>query len=477
MVAMVQEEGSSSIGSSPLQYFSMMSLSPGIGSPYPWLGEMRSERRGLFLVHLLVTCVNHVAAGNIENANIVLEHISHLAASDGDSMQRVAAYFNEALADRILKGWPGLYKALKSTRITSAADENVVQKMFFELCPFLRLSYVITNEAIMEAMEGEKVVHIIDLNAFEPAQWISLLQAMSVRPEGPPHLRITGINEHKEVLEQMAHQLNEAAEKLDIPFQFNPIVSRLENLSIESLPVKMGEAIAISSVLQLHPFLAFDDEMLQRNTPPVVSRHANSVHLQRILQVNPRTLGDFLEKEVANPYGASPDSTSSSPLPLATAPKMMSFLNSLWSLSPKIMVMTEQEANHNGFSLMDRTMEALNFYAALFDCLESTIPRASPERQKIEKMVYGEEIKNIISCEGLERKERHEKLEKWIPRLELSGFRKVRLSYHIMMQGRRLLHSHNYDGYNLKDQDGCFLICWQDQPLFSVSAWRFQRYS
>lgn len=476
MAGMVQEEGSSSVTSSPLQFFSRMSLSPGIGSPYPWHREMKSEERGLCLIHLLVACANHVAAGSVENANMGLEQISHLSSPDGDTMQRIAAYFTEALADRMLKRWPGLHKALNSTKITSVSEEILVQRLFFELCPFLRLSYVITNQAIIEAMEGEKVVHIIDLNSFEPAQWINLLQLLSVRPEGPPHLRITGIHEQKEVLEQMALRLNEEAEKLDIPFQFNPIISRLENLDIESLRVKTGEALAVSSVLQLHHLLAFDDDILRRNSP-LVSKSLNSVHMQAALQMNSRTLGDFLEKDVINnTYSPSPDSTSCSPLSLASAPKMVIFLNALWSLSPKLIVVTEQESNHNGFSLMDRIMEALNFYASLFDCLESTAPRSSIERQKLEKMLFGEEIKNIIACEGLERKERHEKLEKWIPRLELAGFGRVPLSYHGMLQGRRLLQSYGYEGFKIKEEHGCLVICWQNQPLYSVSAWRFRRY-
>ncbi|KAK3018113.1 hypothetical protein RJ639_003484 [Escallonia herrerae] len=476
MAGMFQEEGSSSVTSSPLQFFSLMSLSPGLGSPYPWLREMKSEERGLCLIRLLVACANHVAAGSVENANIGLEHISHLSSPDGDTMQRIAAYFTEALADRMLKGWPGLHKALNSTKITSVSEEILVKRLFFELCPFLRLSYVLTNQAILEAMEGEKVVHIIDLHSYESAQWINLLQLLSARPEGPPHLRITGIHEQKEVLEQMAHRLNEEAEKLDIPFQFNPVVSRLENLDVQSLRVKTGEALAVSSVLQLHSLLTFDDEVLRRNSP-LVSKNINSGNLQGVFQMNSRTLGDFLEKDVSNVYSPSPDSTSSSPLSLATSQKMMNFLNALWGLSPKLMVVTEQESNHNGYSLIDRIMESLNYYAALFDCLESTVPRASMERQKVEKMLFGEEIKNIIACEGLERKERHEKLEKWIPRFEVAGFCRVPLSYHAILQARRLLQSYGYDGYKIKEESGCLVICWHNQPLYSVSAWRFRRYS
>lgn len=469
MAGMIQEDGSSSVSSSPLQLFSLMSLSPGIGSPYPWLREMKSEERGLCLIHLLVACANHVAADSIENANIGLERISHLASPSGDTMQRIAAYFTEALADRMLKGWPGLHKALNSTKISSISEEILVQRLFFELCPFLRLSYVITNQAIVEAMEGEKVVHIVDLGSSETAQWINLIQLLSARPEGPPHLRITVIHEQKEVLEQMVHPLNVEAEKLDIPFQFNPIVSRLENLDIQSLRHKTGEALAVSSVLQLHSLLAFDDGILRRDSPTLPRS-------QGVLQMNSRTLGDFLEKDVINTYTSGPDSASSSPLSLTNSPKMLSFLSALWSLSPKLVVVTEQESNHNGFSLMERILEALNFYAALFDCMESTVPRAPIERQRVEKMLFGEEIKNIVACEGLERKVRHEKLEKWIPRLELAGFDRVPLSYHGMLQAKRLLQSYGYDGYKIKEENRCLVICWQNQPLFSISAWRSRRY-
>lgn len=471
MAGMVQDDGSSSVTSSPLQIFSLMSISPGIGSPYRWLRELKSEERGLCLIQLLLSCANHVATGSLESANLCLEQISVLASPAGDSMQRMAAYFTEALAGRILKSWPGLYKALNSTRISTIADGIVVRRLFFELCPFLKLSFVISNQAIIEAMEGEKMVHIIDLNAAEPAQWIALLQMLNARPEGPPHLRITGIHEHKEVLEQTALKLTEEAEKLDIPFQFNPIVSKLENLDPERLRVKTGEALAISSVLQLHSLLASDDDGVQK-TPPS-ARNPNSVHLQRVLQMNQSTLGELLGKDLMlNGYNQSPDSASSSPC----SARMDNFLASLWGLLPKVMVVTEQESNHNGSTLMERLLEALYFYAALFDCLESTVSRESMDRIKVEKMLYGEEIKNIIACERAERKERHEKLERWILRLEIAGFERLQLSYYGLLQAQRLLQNYGCEGYKIKEENGSFIICWQDRALFTVSAWKCRRY-
>ncbi|CAJ1927137.1 unnamed protein product [Sphenostylis stenocarpa] len=473
---MFQEEGSSSVTSSPLQFFSMMSLSPGIGSPYPWLRELKSEERGLYLIHLLIGCANHVANGSLENANVLLEQISQLASPDGDTIQRVAAYFTEALADRILKTWPGLHRALNSTRIAMVSEEIIVQKLFFDLFPFLKMSYILTNQTIVEAMEGEKMVHIIDLNAAWPAQWVALLHVLSARPEGPPHLRITGVHHHKEVLDQMAHKLTEEAEKLDIAFQFNPMVSKIENLDFDKLRVKTGEALAISSILQLHSLLALDDDASRRRSP-LPSNNSNAIHLQKILQMNPNTRGDLVEKDMVHGYSPSPDSASASSSPGSSYASMKSesFLNALWGLSPKVMVVTEQDFNHNSSNLMDRLLESLNSYAALFDCLECSVSRASLDRIKIEKMLLGEEIKNIVACEGAERRERHEKMDKWIQRLDLSGFANMPLSCQGIVQAMRFLESYGCNGYRMREENGCVVIYWQDRTLFSVTAWRSRR--
>jgi hypothetical protein len=370
------QEGSPSVFSSSLESCLWMPLSPGLGSQYPWLRRPLSGEVGLQLIELLDECANHVAAGSIQKANICLEYISHFASPDGDPIQRIAAYFIEAFANRMLKILPGLHKAFNKTKISSVSEEILVQRLFFERCPFLKLAYVTTNQAIIEAMEGEKVVHIIDLCSFGPAQWIDLLQNLSAWPEAPPHLKITAIHEKEEVLEQMAPQLTEEAIKLGIPFQFNPIVSKLENLDFKSLHVKTGEALAVSSVLQLHSLLATDEEVLKRNSPVA------SNNVQKVYNMNKRPLREFLKKDLVSLYMATPDSVStSSPLSLSASPKLESFLSSLLGLSPKLMVITEQEANHNGFTLMERVVNSFKFYAALFDCLDSTISGALIEQQ------------------------------------------------------------------------------------------------
>ncbi|XP_050283457.1 GRAS family protein TF80-like [Quercus robur] len=428
-----------------------MSLSPGLGSP---IGTPLSEKLGVELLRMIEECGYHVAASNMPNANIMLELISRLASANGSPIQRIAAYVIEAFAERMLKTkLPGLYNAFNSTKISLVSEENVAQRLFYNVCPFIKVAYLITNQAIIEAMEGEKWVHIIDLYSFEPEQWIDLLHTFKARPEGPPCVKISGIHDQRVVLEQMAVRLMAEASKLEIPFHFIPIVSKLENVDTESFCVNAGEAIGVSAVFQLHSLLAFDEEV-PRRISPVASK---------------RPLRKFLDE-------VSPDFTSpSSILSPSFSPKMKNFLSSLRRLSPKVMVIAEQEANHNGFSLTERVKEALDFYAPLFDCLDSIRSIAPTERQMIEKMIFGDEIKNIIACEGVERKERHEKLEKWILRLEQAGFGRVELSYYNSINARKYLQNYGNDGYNIKEKDRYIVLCWNWCPLFSISAWQFGR--
>ncbi|RAL43121.1 hypothetical protein DM860_009903 [Cuscuta australis] len=441
---MFQDEGSSSsvTSSSPLQAFQMAAPPP----PDPWPKELKSEERGLYLIHLLLTCAGHVAAGSVESANAVLDQISDLASPCGDTMQRIACYFAGALADRVLRHLPGVHRALRATDLVSPAEYFLARKVFDELFPFSKVSFLVANQAILEAMEGEKMVHIIDFNTADPAPWRAILRDFSTRPEGPPHLRLTGVHPVRDVVEQTGRVLVDEAEKLDIPFQFSSIVTKFENLDLDRVRVKTGEALVISSVLQFHTLLA---------------PHEN------IIPSDQATLGEPTEKDSEN--------STSSALTFSSINEIEPFLNYLSGLSPKVMVITEQESDHNGPSLMERLSESLYFYATLFDCIESTLPRSSLDRARLENMVLGEEISNIIAEEGVERKERHEKLPKWFRRFESTGFYNVPLSYYAMTRGKRFLESVGRDGYKMKEENGCAVICWHDRPLYSVSAWRCGR--
>ncbi|CAA6662106.1 unnamed protein product [Spirodela intermedia] len=452
----VLDEGSSSVASSPLQFLSLMSISrtalaAGRGSP-PAAQEMKSDERGIFLIHLLLNCANYVAAGDLEHANACLEHIALLGASpDGDTMQRIAALFTDALARRLLRSsWPGIFRAITTTAgvggATTAAPSPasaalLARRHFFDLCPFLKLSYVIANQAILEAMEGEHVIHLIDLHAADPSPWIALLQALSRRQRAPPTSASPALPPLRRGREA----------RRAFPVQPRRLQARGSRHAERSLRVKTGEAVAVCSILQLHRLLAPD--AYRKPSSPSRSSALRS--------------GD--------------SGVSSAPSPPCST-RMDAFLAALWGLAPKVMVVVEQESDHNGGSLVERFTEALNYYAALFDCLESAAAAAGgrgEERARVERALFGEEMRDIVATEGAERRERHERLERWLRRMDCAGFLRVPLSYYALLQARRLLQQGytGCGGYGVRDEaGGCHALCWQDRALFSVSAWCCRRF-
>ncbi|KAI5063658.1 hypothetical protein GOP47_0022205 [Adiantum capillus-veneris] len=489
--------------SSPLQSFSSLTLSPlsnGISPqhlqmmamggthlaspfspsnfPLSWVQELKSEERGLLIIQLLLKCASSVAANQIDYTNHLLEQLSLLASLTGDPMQRVATHFMEGLAARTTKAWPGLYKALNCTHLASPSEILTCRQIFFNLCPYLKFAFTLVNHSILEAMEGEKVVHIIDLGASEAVQWVALLQMLRTRIGGPPHLRITIINHRKDVLDQVGQKLCEEAENLDIPFQFHPLVARLEDVDIEMLRVKTGEAVAVSAVLQLHRLLMEEhpDGNLRSGVNCVLQRYAGMMG-----DVDgDRTLRELFEKEgkelnslLRCKASAGTDVKDAMMEEHPSTSKADRLLSMLRGVLPKVMVLMEGEANINGGDFMERFVEALHYYGAVFDSLESSLPsKLAGERLMMERHMFGRAIHNIVACEGMERVERQERIPSWMKRVQAAGFLQSAFSYASLIHAKRILSSYtSSEGYKLVEDHGCLTVCWQETPLFSASAW------
>lgn len=503
----VQEDTLSSATSSPAS--SLYTPSPhghgGLGSS--WVQELSHDQQGLRLINLLYQCAAEVAAGAFDRANFYLEQITQLASLDAPhTLQRLAAVFADALARKLLNLVPGLSRALLSTGGNSGEAHLVpaARRHLFDVLPFMKLAYLTTNHAILEAMEGERFVHVVDLSgpAANPVQWIALFHAFRGRRGGPPHLRVTAVHDGREFLANMAAVLAKEAEAFDIPFQFSAVEAKLEELDTDALRhvlrVRSGEALAVSVVGQLHRLLAVDDAG-GRN-----SRHVPGssclTPVQIIARSSPSSFGELLDRELNTRLQLSPDSSavlSMSPQSSSLSPahqqqqqqqqqrekaKLGSFLRAVRALSPTLMVVAEPEANHNAATFLERFEEALNYYASLFDCLErasaAQAHRCAGERARAERLVLGEEIRGVVAREGAERKERHERLAQWARRMEAAGMERVGLSYAGMMEARKLLQSCGWGGgdyaYQVAHDAGgeAFFFCWHRKPLYSVSAWR-----
>jgi hypothetical protein len=339
-------------------------------------------------------------------------------------MQRLAARFAHALATRLVKRWPGLYKALNHSQ--PSKPEVVLDRAF----PCLGFAYAIIARTLAHAMSEEQVIHIVDFGSGDPNLWASLMQSfvgMGHGPTGPPHLRITCVNSNKIILEKMGTRLVKEAEGLDMPFQFHPLNVPLRDLTADMLKVRSGEALGFVSILCLDVLLAEDDRVEANFGLGCSSSKGNGVK---------------------------------------DCKQMGEFLGMVKSMIPKVFLLVEQEADHNLNRLVDRFIEWLHYYSAMFDSLEGNYG-CEEERVGMEEM-FGREIEDIVACEGLEREERHERYGRWMVRFGGAGFKPVRL----WCDGKQTVdEASGKDGHKIVNEKAGLVICWHERPLYAVSAW------
>ncbi|KAL6604024.1 hypothetical protein ACP70R_044385 [Stipagrostis hirtigluma subsp. patula] len=441
---------------------------------------------------VLCECAAYIEAGATEKACHCLALATSLAAGAGDGpLQRLAVPMADCLARRLLRPVPAIADVLiDPSDYLDRRSISEARRSFFDLCPFHKVAFVVGNRAILEAMDNEKQhVHVIDFSgpAAQPCHWIQLLRDFHRRPEGPPHLRLTVVHDDDDFLARTSELLSEEAEELDVPLQFHGVVSQLEELDFNDLhgvlKLKSGEARAITCTLQLHRLLAAAEDvavaasatagaaarhfyqMASSSAPPISGGGGSAARKDRGSCCPDKPLGFAWPPPASTPE-------SQMPWPLA------SFLSAVRALQPKIVVVTEQDAEHNCASFRRRFDEALRYYAAVYDSLDAAaaaLRRPAAERARVERVVLGEEIRSALLREGVHRRERHDRLHRWAARMEMAGFRNAPLSYVAVRQGDDALRACGFRGCRNKQHGGCLLMCWCSWPLYSVSAWRPHR--
>ncbi|XP_073298793.1 scarecrow-like protein 28 [Primulina huaijiensis] len=378
------------------------------------------ERECIELVSLLIACVEQIGSKNIAAINHCLAKLGELASPIGGSpIHRLVAYFTEALALRVARLWPQTFHIATFLREFDCADDNsggTALRLLNHVSPIPMFIHFTSNEILLRTFEGKDRVHIIDFDIKQGLQWPALFHSLASRVNPPSHIRITGIGESKQELIETGDRLAGFAAALDLPFEFHPVVDRLEDVRLWMLHVKEKESVAVNCVFQVH-----------------------------------RVLYD------------------------STGGTLRGFLDLIRSTKAEAIIMAEQEAAHNELNLDSRVSNSLKYYSAIFDSIDSSLPLDSPMRIKIEEM-FGSEIKNIVACEGQDRFERHETFGKWQQLMEHGGFRCMGTSERELLQSQMLLKMYSNESYRVEKngQDGAatsLTLSWLDQPLYSVSAW------
>ncbi|KAI5081451.1 hypothetical protein GOP47_0004634 [Adiantum capillus-veneris] len=405
------------------------------------LVKVHYENEGTEMVDLLVACVEAISAGSIAIINHLLARLGRLASPEGSAMHRLAAYFTEGLACRVSKMWPHIYQPLLQPGIVQQQEDMAMATrkgcdgrpdsmsawhVLNQATPLVKFGHFIANEMILEAFEGEERVHVIDLDIKQGLQWPALFYGLAHRAGGPPkQVRVTGIGECKEEVQDAGDRLAEFAEEVGLSMEFHAVVDKLVDVRLWMLHVKgepAREAVAVNCILQLHEALGDGDGEVLRN-----------------------------------------------------------LLALIYSTRPKIVAMVEQEADcHDNPSLAARFSHALRYFAALFDALDAALPASSAARFQLESY-FAAHIRNILACDGQQRFERYQPLRRWQRVFLPAGFRSKPLSPGCRLQAHLLLSmfSSNYrvlphsssHADNDEDAHNHLSLAWLDHPLLTASAW------
>eukprot|EP01018_Ginkgo_biloba_P004064 Gb_34637 [translate_table: standard] len=378
-------------------------------------GDDGAQESGIRLVHLLMGCAEAIQRNELKAASEIVREIGIMVRTQSGAMGKVASHFVEALARRIY----GL-NSPDSMLNQADAQSEILYHHFYEACPYLKFAHFTANQAILEAFEGHERVHVIDFNLMHGLQWPALIQALALRPGGPPSLRLTGIGprqpDGRDVLQEIGMKLAQLADSVNVEFDFRGVMAdKLDDVKPWMLQVRPGEIIAVNSILQLHRLLYCD-------------------------------------------------ASGSYPIDVV--------LKSVRSLRPKIITIVEHEANHSAPVFLDRFMEALHYYSTMFDSLEAcNLPPQSTEKLLAE-MYIQKEICNIVACEGPYRVERHEPLSQWRIRLASAGFKPLHLGSNAFKQASMLLTLFSGEGYTVEENNGSLTLGWHSRPLIAASAWQ-----
>ncbi|XP_023770078.1 scarecrow-like protein 21 [Lactuca sativa] len=360
------------------------------------------------LKQVLIACADAISNNDFSTAGILISELREMVSVAGEPIQRLGAYMLEGLVARLSAQKTSLCNDLGSGTHNLLSYTN----MLHEICPYFKFGYMSANGAIAEAMKNEKKVHIVDFQIGQGSQWIPLIQAFAARRGGPPRIRITAFTDSMSV--NVGQRLCKLARSFNVPFEFNSISISVSKAGVDQFRLRPGEALAVNFAFVLHHMA--DESVSTEN------------HRDRILRV-------------------------------------------VKSLKPKVVTLIEQESNTNTSPFYPRFLEALDYYNAMFESMDESLPRGHKERINVEQYCLAKDVVNIIACEGNERVERHELLGKWKLRFRMAGFNPYPLSSLVNGTIKTLLKKYS-DRYRLEERDGALYLGWMDRDLVASCAWK-----
>ncbi|KAL6317273.1 hypothetical protein AAG906_030026 [Vitis piasezkii] len=385
------------------------------------------DLKGLRLVHLLMAAAEALTGVNKSRdlARVILVRLKELVSpTDGTNMERLAAYFTDALQG-LLEGAGAKHMIGNGHHRDDhhhhhhQSDVLAAFQLLQDMSPYVKFGHFTANQAILEAVSKERRIHIVDYDIMEGIQWASLMQALVSRKDGPPapHLRITALSRggggRRSIgtIQETGRRLTAFAASIGQPFSFHQCrLDSDETFRPSALKLVRGEALIINCMLHLPHFS----------------------------------------------YRA-PDSVAS-------------FLSGAKTLKPKLVTLVEEEVGPTGDGgFVGRFMDSLHHYSAVYDSLEAGFPMQGRARALVERVFLGPRIAGTLG--RIYRGRGGQEGGSWGEWLDGAGFRGVGISFANHCQAKLLLGLFN-DGYRVEElAKNRMVLGWKSRRLLSASVW------
>jgi len=389
------------------------------------------DSNGLPLIHLLLTTATFVDENNLDSSLENLTDLYQIVSLTGDSVQRVVAYFTDGLTAKLLTKKSPFYEMLMEE--PTIDEEFLAFTDLYRVSPYFQFAHFTANQAILEAFEKEeeknnRSIHVIDFDVSYGFQWPSLIQSLSEKATSSNRIsfRLTGFGKNLKELQETESRLVSFSKGFgNIVFEFQGL---LRGSRVINLRKKKNETVAVNLV-------------------------------------------SYLNK-------------------LSCLLKITDTLGFVHSLNPSIVIVVEQEGSKNpSRTFLSRFTDTLHYFAAMFDSLDDCLPLESIERLRIEKKVFGKEIKSMLNnyddVDGGVDCAKYEKMETWKSRMENHGFVSMKMSSKCLIQAKLLLKMRTHycplqfeeeggGGFRVSERDDgrAISLGWQNRFLLTVSAWQ-----
>uniref|UniRef100_A0A5B7B5M9 Putative scarecrow-like protein 15 n=1 Tax=Davidia involucrata TaxID=16924 RepID=A0A5B7B5M9_DAVIN len=364
----------------------------------------------LDFVDELIRVAECFETNELQLAHVILARLNQqLQSPVGKPLQRAAFYFKEALQSLLIAG------SNRPTRPSSSSE--VVQtikayKTFSNVSPIVMFSNFTSNQAILEAMDGAILVHVIDFDIGLGGHWASFMREIAddrsadSRKPNPSLLRITAVVPEEYAVESrlIRENLSQFAAELKIGFHIEFVSTpTFEFFSFKAIKFMDGEKTAV--VLS-----------------PAIFRRVGT-----------------------------------------------GFLTDLQRISPHVVVYVDGEGLTDGgtSSFRRSVIDGLEFYSTVLESLEAaSVGGGEDWIHRIEMFVLRPKIFAVVEAAGGRRS------APWREAFAGARMRAVVLSQFADFQAEYLLRRVQVRGFHVVKRQAEMVLCWRDRALVSTSAWR-----